>query len=314
MGEGSRNGGLGPARISGIPRKQPPRRLVTCVAAALLLFACVAAWALDWPLSPVRVAATFGTPARGRFIAGTALAADNALVRALAEGELSFSFEEGSHPSGLPSALGSFAVVEHGHDIAAVYAHLASGSISSYLKTVKAESILGKTGSSGWTEGPGLLLQIFDRRLDQWLNPLLVLPPSGDDKAPVIRSMALVRGTRSYVLGEVPSLPQGSYMITVDVADPSDSPWTAGPLAPLSIRLTMDGAEIAREVFDVAEGKEGHLLLFSRNQRDFAGYRTREGRYVLGERLMTRGKVVFEASAEDASGNRRTVSWSVVVE
>ncbi|HET7839896.1 MAG TPA: M23 family metallopeptidase, partial [Rectinemataceae bacterium] len=242
------------------------------------------------------------------------IAADDGLVRAISEGELSFTFEEGSHPAGLPTALGSFVVVEHPHDMAAVYSHLAPGSISSYLKTVKSDSILGKTGSSGWTEGPGLLLQIFDRRLDQWVNPLLVLPPTVDTKPPVIKSMALVRGTKTYVLGDTASVPQGSYLITADVADPADSPWTAGPLAPLSIRLAVDGAEMAKEVFDVAEGKDGRLRLFSANPKDFAAYRTKDGRYALGERLLSRGKVVFEVSAEDENGNRRTASWSVMVE
>jgi hypothetical protein len=289
-------------------------RIAVAAAGISALLGATALFALDWPLGPPRIAATFGTPAKGRLVTGIALAADDALVHSADDGELSFALEEGKNPTGLPSALGSFVIVDHPKDLAGLYAHLAPGSVSDYLKVVKSGSILGKTGSSGWTEGPGLLFQVFDRREGQWVNPLLVLPPLNDDKAPVLRSLALVRNGRTYVLDKAASVPQGTYSITVDVADPADAAWTAGPLAPYSIRLTIDGTELVRDVFDVAEGKDGRLCLFPKAPRNLGDLRSKDGRYVLAERLFSRGRVLIEVSAEDASGNRRSASWSVTVE
>jgi hypothetical protein len=293
-------------------RRRPMAYLAAAIAACAL--SGLPAIAMDWPLSPPRLAATFGTFAKGRVVAGVALSSDDGLVRSAEEGELSFVLEEGTHPAGLPTPLGSFAVVEHQRGMAAVYSHLAPGSLANYLRKLNAGDILGKPGSSGWVEGQGIVFQVFDRRAGSWVNPLLVLPPLADDKPPVIRSLALSRLDKVYVLGETATLPQGTYRISVDVADPADSPWTAGPLAPYGLRLSVDGVETAREVFDVARSEKGRLMLFADRSVAAEALKTREGRYSLAERLFTRGRTTLEVRVEDAVGNKRSASWTVLVE
>jgi hypothetical protein len=281
--------------------------LALCMAAAGLC-------AMDWPLSPPRLAATFGTFAKGRLISGIALSGEDGLVRSAEDGELSFEMEEGHRRGILPSALGSFIVMEHQRGMAALYSHLAPDSLTPSLETVKKGDSLGRPGSSGWIEGPGLLFQVFDRRASSWVNPLLVLPPLADDKPPVIRSLALSRGDKTYILGETAALPQGTYRVSVDVADPADSAWTAAPLAPYGIRLSIDGVEAAKYVFDVIRGAEGELRLFALSPVAAAELRTKEGRYALTERLFTRGRAAIEVRVEDAAGNKRSASWTIAVE
>jgi murein DD-endopeptidase MepM/ murein hydrolase activator NlpD len=272
------------------------------------------AFAMDWPLAPPRLAATFGTFAKGRVVTGVALTGDAGLVRSSDEGEIAFALEEGAHPAGLPTPLGSFVVVAHQKDMTAVYSHLARGTISTYLRKARQGDILGKPGSSGWIEGVGLLFQVYDRRAGAWVNPLLVLEPLADDKPPVIRSLALSRGDKTYALGETGSVPQGRYRISTDVADPPDAAWTVGLLAPFAIRLSVDGAETAKGVFDVAKAREGVLELFAQSPVPARELRTREGRYALDERLFTRGRATIEVRVEDAAGNKRSASWTIVVE
>lgn len=284
---------------------------------ALAAFALLGgnAFALDWPLAPPRIAATFGTFAKGRVITGAALSADDGIVRAAEDGEVSFSLDEGMNPSGLPTPLGSFIVLEHQKGMAAVYSHLAPDSRpTTGLVKVNGGDMLGKSGSSGWIEGPGLVFQVFDRRADSWVNPLLVLPPLVIDKPPVIRSLALSRADRVYTLGETASLPQGTYRVSVDVADLGDATWTMGPLAPYSIRLAIDGDEAVNLVFDVAKGVGGRLMFFSGNPIPAGDLKTKEGRYFLTERLFPRGRTSIEVHVEDAAGNKRSASWSVLVE
>jgi hypothetical protein len=270
--------------------------------------------AMDWPLSPPRLAATFGTFAKGRLIAGIALSAEDGLVHAAEDGELSFAMDENGHRGSLPSPLGSFVVMEHQRGMAAVYSHLAPGSLASATRAAKKGDVLGKAGSSGWIEGSGMLFQVFDRRAASWVNPLLVLPPLADDKPPVIRSLALTRGDRVFVLGEAQSLPQGTYKVSVEVADPADSSWTAAPLAPYVIRLSIDGVEEEKDIFDVIRGVDGELRLFALSPIPAGELRTKEGRYALGDRLFTRGRASLEVRVEDAAGNRRSASWTVGVE
>jgi hypothetical protein len=298
-------------------RKASPARAsrasIFFLAVAFVLVTGPAA-AMDWPLAPPRLAATFGTFAKGRVVIGVALASEEGFVRSSEDGEIAFSVEEGSHPAGLPMPLGSFAVVEQQRGIAAVYSHLAPGTLATRVRKVRTGDPLGKPGSSGWVEGSGVLFQVFDRRAGSWVNPLLVLPPKADDKPPVIRSLALSRSGKTYVLGEVPSLPQGTYRVSVDIVDPSDSPWIAGPLAPYLIRLSIDGVEATKYVFDVAKGSGGKLTLFALSPVETASLKTLDGRYLLVERLFSRGRVVIEVRVEDAAGNKRSASWNLLVE
>jgi hypothetical protein len=293
-------------------RLRPAVGIALSVVALSLVGAPAAA--MDWPLSPQRFAATFGTFGNGRAILGVALASEEGIVRSSEDGEIAFAVEEGAQSAGLPMPLGSFAVVEHQRGIAAVYSHFAPGTLATREKKLKAGASLGRPGRSGWIEGPGVLFQIFDLKAKNWVNPLLVLPPLADGKPPAIRSLALSRGGRTYVAGEVPSLPQGTYRVSVDVVDPADSPWVVGPLAPFSIRISIDGVEAAKYVFDIAKGTRGKLSLFAGTPVDAGALKTPEGRYILDERLFSRGRVAIEARAEDAAGNMRSASWALIVE
>ncbi len=275
--------------------------------------ACRPLVAMDWPLAPPHLASTFGSFARGRLVSGIALSADEGTVRSAEDGELAFSMED-SRAGLLPTPLGSFVVVEHQGGMAAVYSHLAPGSMALDQTRLKKGDSIGKPGSSGWTEGSGSLFQVFDRRALSWVNPLLILPPLADDKPPVVRSIALSRGEKNYVLGEAAWLPQGTYRISVDVADPADSSWTAAPLAPYGIRLSIDGVQEVEDVFDVIRGLRGELMLFSQSPRAAGELRTRDGRYFLTERLFTRGRSTIEVRVVDVAGNKRSASWTIVVE
>jgi hypothetical protein len=293
-------------------------RKVRAIRLATALLACaaggVALAALEWPLPPAAIAATFGTPAKGRMVTGVALAASGEIVRSAGEGELVFAADEGIWPSGLPSALGAFLVVEHAGDMAAVYAHLDSASTSDNQRDLRAGDALGAAGASGWAEGEGLLLQIYDRKKGNWVNPLLILPRIDDKKPPVIRSLALRRGGAAQLLGETRLIKQGVYALCLSAADPSGAKWTAGPLAPLSMRVSIDGTLVASGVFDIARASNGDILFFSDSPRPGAALRDADGGFVLAERLLTRGKVLFEAVVEDAAGNRRSASWSIAIE
>jgi len=291
-----------------------PKHRAALAGAALLACCAAALAALEWPLPPAAIAATFGTPAAGRMVAGVALAASGEIVRSAGPGELAYAAGEGVGPSGLPSALGSFLIVEHEGGMAAVYAHLDPASIAESGRVLRGGDALGAAGSSGWAEGEGLLLQIYDRVEGQWVNPLLLLPRVEDDKAPSIRSLRLRRGAASRLLGEDRSAGQGVYALSLSTSDASSAKWTAGPLAPFSMRVSIDGKLVASGVFDIARDADGDLLFFSEGPRASADLRDAQGGFILGERLLTRGKALFEVEVEDASGNRRRASWSIAVE
>lgn len=299
-------------------RSRPSTRalafLLGCAALAVL---APGASALDWPLADPRPAATFGTPAKGRFVGGILLASESGLVRAAGEGELVYYSDGASTTavSGLPSTLGSFALVEHERGMTGLYAALAPASVSSYLVKARAGSILGMAGASGYAEGPGLLFAVYDRGAARWVNPLLLLPALKDKTQPLIRSAALVRGGKSYALGETKSVPQGEYAVAIDVVDPLDAPWSAGSPAPYYLRLVVDGAKAAELDYDVIEGRSGRLVLFpGAAPKSRSDYLLPDGRALIAERSFRRGRSVIEVLVRDYAGNERSASWSIAVE
>lgn len=277
----------------------------------------VGAHALESPLPASAAAATFGSPSRGRVLLGllladTAAPSGGSAVRAAAPGELVFAREAENPHTSLPSALGAFVAVEHQRGILGLYSGLAPGSAAGYLSQVKTGDLLGASGRSGWSEGPGLLFSLWDREAGRWVNPLLFLPPMPDQRQPAIRSAALGSGSRVYVLGETRSVPQGSYTVSVDVADPQDAPWSLPAAAPYSVRLLVDGRKVAELAFDVAEYREGGLSLARDGSK--AGFRGPDGRIVLLQRHFPRGRTLVELLVRDHRGNERQASWTVTFE
>lgn len=295
--------------------KRTKLRLISAL--ALLASAPALLLALDWPLSSPRPAAFFGTSEGGSFLTGIELSAEQSLVTSVDDGEVVFIFDDDPSSTGgskLPSAIGSYIVVEHPRGMAGLYAEIEKGSVSSYLSKVKRGAILGKTGASGIQKGKGLAFSLFDRGASRWVNPLLLLPQYLDKTAPLIRSAALVRDGKSYPLGETKTLPQGQYGVAVDVVDLVDSPWTPGPSAPYYIRLVVDGAKAAELQFDVAEARTGKLRVSSISPKSYEECRLPDGKTLLASRLFPRGKSVILILVRDYAGNERQASWTIGLE
>lgn len=289
------------------------RRTAFLLGAAILMFFVVAVSALEWPLSPAEPAAYFGTPDKGAPILGIALAAEHGIVRAAGAGELVFSRDSKDAHSVLPSTLGTFAVVEQEDGMTALYAHLAAGSVPATLRRVESQTLLAAVGETGFTAGSGLLFSLFDRKETRWVNPLLLLPPLEEKRAPLIRQAVLQGRDKSYVLGEQRTVPQGSYALSLDLSDPTGAAWSPGPSAPFYVRVLIDGSKIAELRYETAEAESGRLNFFPA-EREGSSLRAGDGKTVLPARLFPRGKSLIEVFAKDYAGNERSASWSFSVE
>lgn len=296
---------------------KPPRLVASVLAAGLLFFGAGAAllFAFDWPLSSPRIVQSFGTAAYGGFATGLALEAQNGLVKSAEEGELAFVVDEkGGGVGRLPSTLGSYVVVEHPRGMVGVYGELAPGSASSYLRGIKKGSILGSTGASGWSRVGGSDFRLFDRSAARWVNPLLLLPPIEDKIPPLVRAAYLLKAGKSWPLGETKTLPQGSYTIAVDAIDPTTASVSGPANAPYYLRLLVDGVKVAELSFDVAEVRDGLLRISSDSPRGFEDCYSVDGKTLLAQRSLPRGRSVITVLVRDFAGNERQSSWAVNLE
>ena len=240
-------------------RRTSPRSRLRVLAIAGTVFA------MDWPLAPPRIAATFGTFAKGRVIAGIALSAEDGLVRAAEDGEVSFSLEERAvslGPSHAPGLLHRHRASE-GHGCASI--RTLRPARDRQLVEVKTATYSGRPGSSGWIEGPASCSRSSTTAPAPGSIPcsscLRWRSTSRRSYAPS-PFRAPIRSTSSARRHPCRRARTGSRSTSSTSADSS---WTVGPLAPYGIRLSIDGDEAANLVFDVAKGEGGKLMLFSGN-------------------------------------------------
>jgi murein DD-endopeptidase MepM/ murein hydrolase activator NlpD len=90
------------------------------------------------------------------------------VVLAAASGRVAFAGSQ-------QTALGTFVILEHDHDLVTLYAHLAAPAVQ-VGATVKAGDVIGVVGTSGLV-GVSPRVQFQVRRKQQPIDPLPLLPP-----------------------------------------------------------------------------------------------------------------------------------------
>jgi hypothetical protein len=224
------------------------------------------------------------------------------LVHPVLPGELVFRYDEGSDYSSLPRGVGSYVVLRHGQGILTLYCHLANGSLGPVRTRYAASDRIGIIGESGDAQGKHLHFTVYDQEAGSAINPLSFLPARADRQAPVIRRVLLVVGDRSQQLEPGTVMKPGRAEVLAEVYDLREDVGFSWPLAPYSISLARDGAEISRLTFDSIQVKEGRSVIA-------AGLLTRDDVYDasglmrLGTIDMRPGESRLKVTARDVAGN-----------
>ncbi len=278
--------------------------LVIVVVTLLVLTAT----AFEWPADSGKFRYGFGS-FRGGFLRGTEFGAAEGMVRAAADGELTFVATGTSLPGGYPIAGRSLVVVSHAADMMSIYAGLQRGSASSYLKNVQAGDILGRAVAVG--TGRGVSFYTYDARARRFINPLILLPRIVDDKPPAIRSAMLSLEGQELVIDPFKPVRQGSYHLLLDAFDTTP----AGSIgAPFEVRVLLDGSERARVVYDGAWATGGQSLLFGAAGLVEDSFQTADGRMRFGPFNLSSGRVILTIIVSDYAGNKREQTYSVSVQ
>jgi hypothetical protein len=271
--------------------------------------AAVSAFAFDWPLDGGSYRYGFGSPREG-FLKGMEFGASGGMVKASDDGELTFAADGESLPGGYRLRGGSMMVIAHASDMTTVYTGMVKGSISSYLKNVRAGDALGLSAAADHS-GRGVTFYVFDSKERRFVNPLIIMPGLKDDKAPVIRSVALVLNGVETPLEPPKAVRQASYELVIDAYDISPS---GNSSAPFDVRVLIDGSEAAHAVYDAAWASSGISSMFGSTKVAEDSYLDAEGRIRLGPYILSRGRVVLTVAASDYSGNKREQTYSISVQ
>lgn len=290
------------------------------LAALTLLTAALAApiriAAVDWPSSTAELRTSFGQNERGRPSVGMVFEGEDA-VRSMDAGEILFVASRGSSGGALddfPYTLGDWIAVDHGNGIVGAYGRLAPSESASTKTVVEKGSVLGYSGSTGWTGSTGFYFSVYDRVERRWVNPAMIAPQRPDNRPPSIKSIDLVgKDGQTVRLAANRIVRQGAYRVLVESSD-TESSTKQHPLAPQRIMCLVNGSEQGALHLETVKTENGELTV-SRTKPAPAGlvYQN-SGAVDLGEIRLSRGRTIMELIARDASGNERISTITFMVE
>jgi len=279
----------------------------------LLAVAVLPLSAVDWPSEDTLLSTNFGQPDNDRPLVGTEFSGESS-VRAVDAGEVLFVQSGEAFSWDLPQPLGSWVALDHGKGIISVYSHLKSAGNDEGRSLVEKASILGSAGESGWIRNTGFGFVLVDRTEKRWVNPAMIAPPRKDTRAPSIRSVILInKDTNPFLLSSTKSLRQGLYNVLIDATDSEDGMQTS-TLAPLHFICLVNGTESCTLNLETISALNGKLIVSRKNPTPASEVYGNPDGFNLGEIRLNRGKATIDLIVRDASGNERSVSYTINVE
>ncbi len=286
-------------------------RLPAC---ALILLAAVALplGALDWPVQKRIVIGTFGQDQGNRFFDGLDVGGGEQEVRAVLSGEEVFRYDENQDYTSLPRGLGSFIVLHHEGNIQTLYCGLKKGSLDSSKKQYAAGDRLGVSGDSGYSDGVHLRFSVYDEESASFVNPLSLLPPVASAQQPVIRKVLLSMGDSTFALENGTQVPAGRAEIVAQAYDLRGDVRFLWPLGLYGVRLSIDGKEVSKILFDSLQTVDGRLCLGA-GKLPVASVYTADGFLRCGTVELRAGSSHLILAVRDFAGNETTKEISFTV-
>jgi len=288
-------------------KKYPAFLLVFFLTQSVLLYS------IDWPSASGAISRNFGWNDQGLPHLGITFDTDEEM-KAADTGEIFFSRGEGDNASRLPSPLGAWTAVDHGDGIVSVYARSGGNSRQAETNRVEKGDVLGEAGISGWAERKGIYFQLFDRKERRWLNPVLIIPPPEDTRAPEILSVRL-RNEQGQLINpsQTYNLSQGRYTIIVNAVDTIRSP-NENPLAPYRIMCSLNGSEVGVLSFETYSARDGRLMVYRNGLVPVKQIYSPVPSYEVADVWFSRGQTTLEIIAQDITGNARSAVYRLTVE
>ncbi len=277
-----------------------------CIAAISIWF-IASATAYDWPVEKKILTATFGESRKNHYHAGIDIAGGDQAIHPIEKGELVFYSEEADDPEDIPSGMGSFIVLEHQGGIRSIYAHIERGSIQKNKIAVEKPDVIGVTGDTGYSVGKHLHLEIFDKELNQLVNPLLLLPALEDKQAPFLKSLYLVKNGEQTALKRWQFIGAGTYELQLEVYDQSQFVRYFCPMAPYSISVFLNGEETFSLQYDSLKDVQGEIVLNGKSGLTLRKHYVADQDWLIraGRLELKPGESNVEIVIKDYAGNER---------
>jgi hypothetical protein len=182
------------------------------------------------------------------------------------------------------------------------------------LWLVEKGRILGEAGISGWSSTKGIYFQLFDRKERRWINPVLIITPPEDTRAPEVMTVRL-RDDQGNIINpfQTRNINQGRYTVIVYAVDTMRSP-AESPLAPYRIVCSLNGTETGALNFETYSTRDGQLMVYRNGLVPVRQIYSLVPACEIADVWFSRGQTNLEIIAQDISGNVRNVVYRLIVE
>ncbi len=278
--------------------------------AVFILFCAVDVFSFKWPVKDPVLVTSFGENMRGSFSKGIELQSPDDEVRSISSGEIVF-YHKRSDGEGLPSPLGNYTVIRHDRGIYSLYSHLED--VFTDNRTVSEDSVVGTIGATGVSSGKVLFLVILDSEFEQFINPLLSLPPLADTVKPQIGKISFLKNGTDIEASSDTVLEKGRYVIRAEIKDFSMNPGYYCPIAPYSINLYINGENKKSIRFESLQVGSGKVVLSNSGGMGCSDIYSSRWLYNIGTFDLSPGDSRIEISVKDFEGNEtsRIVSLKI---
>jgi len=275
-----------------------------------LVVFCANLYAYQWPIAGGFLTASFGENNLNSFLKGIRISGHGSVVSPFLEGELIYYSSE-SDP--LASVMGNTRVLHHENGFRSIYGHL-ENTFSEPEKFILSESDqLGIVGNTGRSYEKSLFLMIYDTVLNQYVNPQMILPPSGDEEPPVISHVYILDNDIKTELQSINTLPQGKVKILAEIIDDGGNSYNSIKTVPYSISMFYLGNEMNVIKYDTLKEDNGELILMGGRPVSFINLYNGE-HFCLGELNLSPGIAYLEISTSDYYGNSSTKTFQLTIE
>jgi hypothetical protein len=265
-----------------------------------------------WPVDITVLTATFGESRYDHYHNGIDLGGGEQDIYPVSEGRIIYREEEHTRTDGFPAGLGSFMVIEHDRGLRTLYAHIKADTMTESLIASESEPI-GVIGDTGGSYGKHLHLTVIDREFDQFVNPLLLLPPVLDTSDPIIRGLYMLQDGEMLLVSDDSVVRPGQKELFVEAHDFCDNVSYYCPTAPYQIDVFVNGSELAHRMFEILriDKETGELLGYG--GMEFQNAYADEWLYRIGVVDIGEGTVEIEIVVKDFAGNRATSIYEIPV-
>lgn len=230
-------------------------------------------------------------------------------VRAADNGTLLIALDARHGQGMFPSTLGNALVLLHNDGLQTIYGNLESAASLGNRVIIEGNSVIGRTGNSGWGMPNDLLFQVSDSERKVYINPLILLPAVADKTAPQIQNIVLVndQNTAFQITGQR-TLRQGSYELYAEISDTTEA--GGHIVSPFRVSIFVNGTNLRIIPFETITQKDRNAYLSTTAFTDTLLYR-RKGSLYLGKIILNRGKSDILITARDITGNEKAERFTV---